>query len=125
MTRSLSKRLSQIDKIRDKALESGDLGMLEMADRLELQARRKFEEMTARMDQRQAQGKPGVGPPVRLAEVEPTPDPTHPPGDLLEDPTTALDPPTSDAPSTDGAAEPLPETPSSDDSEVSTQSPAA
>jgi hypothetical protein len=88
MTRSLSKRLSQIDKIRDKALETGDLDLLELADHLELRARRKFDEMTARMDQRRELGKPGVGPPVLLPAVEPAPDPDVPETDLLSDPTS-------------------------------------
>jgi hypothetical protein len=88
MTRSLSKRLSQIDKIRDKALETGDLDLLELADRLELRARRKFDEMTARMDQRRELGKPGVGPPVLLPAVEPDPDPEVPETDSLSDPTS-------------------------------------
>lgn len=91
MTRSLSKRLSQIDKIRDKALETGDLDLLELADHLELRARRKFDEMTARMDQRRELGKPGVGPPVLLPAVEPAPDPDVPETDPPGDPTSLPD----------------------------------
>jgi len=75
MTRALGKRLSQIDKIRDKALEAGDLGLLELADELELRARRKFDDSVARMDQRRELGKPGVGPPVLLPTDDPTAEP--------------------------------------------------
>jgi hypothetical protein len=91
MTRSLSKRLSQIDKIRDKALETGDLDLLELADGLELRARRKFDEMIVRIDQRQELGKPGVGPPVLLPAVEPDPEPDVPETDLPSDPTSPPD----------------------------------
>lgn len=85
MTRALSKRLSQIDKIRDKALEAGDLGLLELADELELRARRKFDDMAARMDQRSALGKPGVGPPVLLPAVDSTTEPEPSDADQTSD----------------------------------------
>ncbi len=88
MTRSLSKRLSQIDKIRDKALETGELDLLDLADRLELRARRKFDEMIARMDQRRELSKPGVGSPVLLPVVEPVPDPDVPETDPSTEPTS-------------------------------------
>ncbi len=88
MTRALSKRLSQIDKIRDKALETGNFDLLDLADRLELRARRKFDEMMARIDQRRELGKPGVGPPVLLPVVELAPEP-----DVSETDPSDTDPP--------------------------------
>jgi hypothetical protein len=91
MTRSLSKRLSQIDKIRDKALETGDLDLLDLADGLELRARRKFDEMILRIDQRQELGKPGVGRPVPLPAVDPVPDPDLPETEPLSDPASPPD----------------------------------
>ncbi len=64
--RGFRNRLSQIEKLRDRALETGKLDLLDLADRLELDARRKYAEMTERLAQRQVTGKPGIGPPSRL-----------------------------------------------------------
>lgn len=66
MERNLNKRLSQIDKIRDRALETGDLDLLDFADRLELDARRKFDAMVQRLATREQVGRPGVGPRVEI-----------------------------------------------------------
>ena len=65
MERGLRHRLSQIDKIRDHAINAGHLDLLDLADRLELESRRKFASMIERIDVRQQAGLPGVGPIVQ------------------------------------------------------------
>ncbi|HUG69378.1 MAG TPA: hypothetical protein VMM76_16625 [Pirellulaceae bacterium] len=65
MERGLRNRLSQIDRMRDLAIETGNLDLLNQADRLELDARRKFSSLTQRIDLREQAGQPGVGPLVQ------------------------------------------------------------
>ena len=65
MERGLRQRLAQVDRLRDRAIDTGDLDLLDVADRLELDARRKFASLIERIDARQQAGLPGVGPLVQ------------------------------------------------------------
>jgi hypothetical protein len=104
MERGLRQRLSQIDKIRDRAIDTGDLDLLDVADRLELDARRKVASMIERIDARQQAGLPGVGPvlqsPRRNDNLPREPRVTRVP-DVVnqnQDPAPATPPNTSDQP---------------------------
>ena len=64
MARGLRNRLAQIERMRDKAIETDNAKLLDLADRLEQDARQKFTDMSQRIAQRQESGKPGVGAPL-------------------------------------------------------------
>ena len=65
MARGLRNRLAQIERMRDKAIETDNTKLLDLADRMEADARQKYADMSARIAQRQESGKPGVGAPLR------------------------------------------------------------
>lgn len=65
LERGLNQRLSQIEKLRDRAIDSGDLDLLDVAERLELDARRRVASLMERIEVRQQAGLPGVGPLVQ------------------------------------------------------------
>jgi len=123
MARGLRNRLAQIERMRDKAIETDNTKLLDLADRMEADARQKYADMSARIALRPESGKPGVGAPLRkpaddgVPAIDPSfePIPTEPVLDPIEKepeleplPDTGEEVPPVDVEANTGELEPLP-----------------